>query len=770
MPWGSRGGRAYRGGVFALLACLMLGAEARAASRLLVLSPDDEAAYRAAFEAIERGDWGAAKGAVAAAQDRSLAGAVLARLYLDPAYPADSAELVAWLREHPDTALAASVRERASRLQRRGDPAIPPVVRPPVRRYPHATPAAPGAGPADRDALEAALQALAANDLAAARTGATAALAGPLSGRAAFILGLVELAERRPREAGRLFAQAADWPHADAWARSGAHFFAARARIAAGEAGAALSHLRAAAQANHTLYGQLAEAQLGRRSGLQFDRAEPDPADLAGFLQRHPAAMRAAGLAQLGRLSDAELELERLHARLSPSEDVLFLALAEALAAPRAQLRAAEYGGPEVAAGHCPAVAFRPEDGFSLDYAALSAVMRQESRFTPVAVSRSNAQGLMQLLPSTAEDLQPGAGFRRSPGQLHEPSLNMTLGQDYLEWLLERPSVNGDLLRLAAAYNGGVGWLGRWIDGFALAADPQITLEALPRPETRLYAERVLAFFGLCRSKAGVPAPELDALASGRPPRVPRARGAQLNPIRPVIDIGEHGRRGDRAGQGCRQIGARERRRPAHPRERPRRPHARARGEEPETPIGGRADHEGGCAQPAEGAGDGAPADAGAIHPNDAHRARPGRGEGVRQARAQIPAVLRHPWRALRCGPDPGESSATIGFGRDEQQRAPARIGRHAQRERLQEAIDPPCGGHADVAGEAGLAQAHPGRLGHHQQKRTGAGAGQSISRPVNHKDARSAPAPRRGKTAPPARDCARPAAASRRGDICPRW
>jgi soluble lytic murein transglycosylase-like protein len=128
-------------------------------------------------------------------------------------------------------------------------------------------------------------------------------------------------------------------------------------------------------------------------------------------------------LAQLGRLSDVELELKALHAQLQPSEDRTFLALAIELGAPGAQLYAAEHGGPDVAAGYCPVSEFAPADGFRLDRAVIYAVVRQESRFVPVAVSHSNARGLMQLLPSTAADLA------KSRVDLHDPATNMQLGQ-----------------------------------------------------------------------------------------------------------------------------------------------------------------------------------------------------------------------------------------------------------------------------------------------------------------------------------------------------
>ncbi|HCK83513.1 MAG TPA: murein transglycosylase, partial [Hyphomonadaceae bacterium] len=215
--------------------------------------------------------------------------------------------------------------------------------------------------------------------------------------------------------------------------------------------------------------------------------------------------------------SEVESELRRLHADLASSDDANFLALAIALAAPSAQVRAAEYGGPEAAAGFCPTTTFEPDDGFSLDRALLYAIVRQESHFNPKAVSVSNARGLMQLLPSTARDMDRSINYRRNPAALFEPGRNMRLGQDYVHWLMQEFHNDGDLGRVFAAYNGGPGWLSRWIDTQPADIDPLLLLETMPRAESRDYAERALSHMALCRKRYGQPTPELDRLASGGP-------------------------------------------------------------------------------------------------------------------------------------------------------------------------------------------------------------------------------------------------------------
>lgn len=515
MRWGWCAVRA-----FSLLCAMALATPAVAASRVLVLSDSDAAAYQDAYAAIETGDWPLVRLALQRLGDRSLEGPVLARLLSTPQYPARPDELTDWLARFGDQPLAEEVRRRGVKLGLRP----PGRNKPPGRPFPDRRPSPPGDSAVAREQLEAVVQQAAANAWSAAEAAAREALHGPRAGEAHHWLGLLAWRRQDFSGAATHFEAAAGNPYLSRWDEASAWFWAARAHFALGEASQAFAALRRAAASPQTLYGELAEAQLGRASALDFAKPAQSPEELAEFLLRHPAARRAAALAQLGRLGDAEAELEALLAVLPPAEDRTFLALAEALEAPRAQLRAAEYGGVGLAAGYCPTHSFAPQTGYTFDPAALSAVIRQESRFTPVAVSRANAQGLMQLLPSTAADLAPGTDFRRGPEQLHDPNLNVALGQDYLRWLLQRPVVDDDLLRAFAAYNGGPGWLGRWLETFGGADDPLLVLETLPRAETRAYAERVFAFFVACRRQQSRPAPELDLLASGERPRLRAAR------------------------------------------------------------------------------------------------------------------------------------------------------------------------------------------------------------------------------------------------------
>ncbi|MGI4831071.1 MAG: transglycosylase SLT domain-containing protein, partial [Janthinobacterium lividum] len=68
-----------------------------------------------------------------------------------------------------------------------------------------------------------------------------------------------------------------------------------------------------------------------------------------------------------------------------------------------------------------------------LDPYLVASLIRQESEFNPGAVSRANACGLMQLLPSTAKGLAKHEGERHfSANELFDPTENLRLGTTYL--------------------------------------------------------------------------------------------------------------------------------------------------------------------------------------------------------------------------------------------------------------------------------------------------------------------------------------------------
>jgi soluble lytic murein transglycosylase-like protein len=114
-----------------------------------------------------------------------------------------------------------------------------------------------------------------------------------------------------------------------------------------------------------------------------------------------------------------------------------------------------------------------------LDLALVMAVMHVESRFHNFAISPVGAVGLMQILPSTGEELARRKGIPwRGAQTLLDPSTNVQLGIAYLRELSDR--YDGDLWAALAAYNWGPGHVDRRIqEGVALPSQyPSLVWQA----------------------------------------------------------------------------------------------------------------------------------------------------------------------------------------------------------------------------------------------------------------------------------------------------
>ena len=163
-----------------------------------------------------------------------------------------------------------------------------------------------------------------------------------------------------------------------------------------------------------------------------------------------------------------------------------------------------------------------PEGGFIVDPALVYALVRQESNFRPTVVSHAGARGLMQLMPLTARAIGGSQAAR-----LHDPAVNLAIGQRYLLVLAEDEDVDGDLMRVLAGYGQGVNGLKRWVNEVRGAGEPLLFLEAIPNPQTRVLIEEALMYSWHYAALLHRPATSLDALAAGRYPRLMRADDGQ---------------------------------------------------------------------------------------------------------------------------------------------------------------------------------------------------------------------------------------------------
>lgn len=116
-----------------------------------------------------------------------------------------------------------------------------------------------------------------------------------------------------------------------------------------------------------------------------------------------------------------------------------------------------------------------------VDVALVHAVISAESGYNPVAVSRTGARGLMQLMPETAK--------RYGVQNIHDPMENIMGGTRYLRDLLTL--FNGNLELAVAAYNAG--------ENAVIRAGNRIP----PYAETAQYVPKVIGFYRKFQLRAG---------------------------------------------------------------------------------------------------------------------------------------------------------------------------------------------------------------------------------------------------------------------------
>lgn len=115
----------------------------------------------------------------------------------------------------------------------------------------------------------------------------------------------------------------------------------------------------------------------------------------------------------------------------------------------------------------------------------VAAVIRTESSWNSTARSSRGAQGLMQLMPETATEMEQRGlvSASYSANSLDDPATNIEFGCAYLAYLLSY--FNGATDRAIAAYNAGMGNVDDWSQqGTALH-------NAITFPETQAYLIRV---------------------------------------------------------------------------------------------------------------------------------------------------------------------------------------------------------------------------------------------------------------------------------------
>ncbi len=279
--------------------------------------------------------------------------------------------------------------------------------------------------------------------------------------------------------------------------RSKGFYWAGLASERGGDRSGAQRYFNMAANYPDQFYGMLALERLGRSIPelRRTSNAVPSKDERAAFYAR-PLTAAVREVARNAPWS-VSVRFFREIADQARSEDehALIHELAQSLG--RRDLavingeKAAEHGFDDFHAAAFPTLPAPP----GTDWTMVHAISRQESQFAENAVSHAGARGLMQLMPSTAQEQAGKLGMQYlSASLISDPGYNMQLGNAYFGRMMTY--YNGSYPLAVAAYNAGPGNVNKWL---ARNGDPRTGgsnwiewIEQIPIFETRNYVQRVI--------------------------------------------------------------------------------------------------------------------------------------------------------------------------------------------------------------------------------------------------------------------------------------
>lgn len=342
-----------------------------------------------------------------------------------------------------------------------------------------------------------------------------------------WIAGLASWKMKRYKTAGDYFSRLANVKKNDAWLQSAGGFWAYRAYMRQNKPKEAQKYLKIAAKYNRTFYGILASYILGNKLDYKWEKTtywnDFSTPLYAKDMVSIPAVARAVALFHAKRSDLAEDEINKVYKTLTEPQKEALMFWAEETGRHSLALRLSNnlsHYDKQIYydAWAYPIPEWEPKDGWKANKALLLAVTRQESSFDPEAVSPAGARGLMQLLPSTAAYVTKDKKLKKDKSVLFEVDYNLSAGQKYVNYLLNKDYINGDLFLMLTAYNAGPGNLLKWQKKMKYQNDPLLFIELIPAKQTRIYIERVMANFWLYSLQLGQNPESLELLKSGQWP------------------------------------------------------------------------------------------------------------------------------------------------------------------------------------------------------------------------------------------------------------
>ena len=339
-------------------------------------------------------------------------------------------------------------------------------------------------------------------------------------------MGLLYFKEEKYKESEKYFSRILDLHQINNARKTEAAFWAGRAADALGERSSAKKYWLIGAAHPMAFYGALSATMLGDTPEYEFfeqDCTDEDIDELRGLKY----GKMALALIQVGKKDRAEQYLKYLiTSRASDRTLHAVNSVATAYGLPRVSIQASsvirdrgilEIDDDIIYSAQYPLPDWEPMGGWSIDRALLLAITKQESGFKASAKSGAGANGLMQIMPSTAKRVARRNNVKMDDIDMSKPEHNMFLGQQYIVDLLSHPNIQNNIIKMLVAYNAGMGNLVDFEKTFK-TSDPLLYIESFPAYETRNYIKRVMSNLWLYRAKLNQPLSSMEDLAGGQWP------------------------------------------------------------------------------------------------------------------------------------------------------------------------------------------------------------------------------------------------------------
>ena len=446
--------------------------------------------YRAAFTAQKKANWTLADQQIADKEDRLLQGHLLAQRYLHKKYKSTKAELTAWLELYADHPQAKRIAQLARKKGAKVD--TPKLAKRRLKGFGESFNSSRNKSPRIAGTWKSGLNHW-------------------KKGRYAKAYNSFNSLEKRTKTMGD-------------WDRAAISFWAYRAADKLKNKANAQKHLQNAAAFPRSFYGAQAIHLLGDTLNesieLRGEESFTDYVTKVESIETKQALRRIEALLAVGQNKMAQDDLLLHYARADVEDRVAFVPLVQKLNLPALQLRMGvdmERKGVTSGKALYPLPQWQPEDGFMVDPALVFAIARQESGFNNKARSYSGARGTMQIMPQTAKYIAKKMNHGKKL-RLNDADTSMNLGQNYLDYLANKPYIRGNVVLLAAAYNAGPGNAKRWSKRPSMMQDPLYFVETIPFSETRNYVMNVMTNYWMYREIMSDEDPGVTLLSEGKWP------------------------------------------------------------------------------------------------------------------------------------------------------------------------------------------------------------------------------------------------------------